>query len=218
MQMVYGGWNRVIASWMRWDHCLIHFVTKRTDLFKTHLGLWCKLSLSHIQLFATPESPPGSSVPGVFQARILEWDVISFSKGSSQTRDQTCVSCFGRRILHHCATWESLTGLKPWKVAHQSTSSPHFKSSDFFRFSRKHLGYLKQHGVLLKVRNGMWTKKKKKTDFVENCSGQKSTAYVPTITPTSISPLLQASFPFILFFLLTPPFSGLHHVPSIFLP
>ena len=32
-------------------------------------------------------SPPGSSVPGVLQARILEWVVISSSKGSSQPRD-----------------------------------------------------------------------------------------------------------------------------------
>ena len=31
--------------------------------------------------------PPGSSVHGVFQARILEWVAISFSRGSSQPRD-----------------------------------------------------------------------------------------------------------------------------------
>ena len=38
-------------------------------------------------------SPPGSSVHGTFQARVLEWVAISFSRGSSQTRDWTCVSC-----------------------------------------------------------------------------------------------------------------------------
>ena len=32
-------------------------------------------------------SPPGSSVYGIFQARILEWVAISFSRGSSQPRD-----------------------------------------------------------------------------------------------------------------------------------
>ena len=31
--------------------------------------------------------PPGSSVHGIFQARMLEWDAISFSGGSSWTRD-----------------------------------------------------------------------------------------------------------------------------------
>ena len=49
-------------------------------------------------------SRPGSSVRGIFQARILEWFAISFSRGSSQPRDQTCVSCTGRRILYHSAT------------------------------------------------------------------------------------------------------------------
>ena len=41
-------------------------------------------------------NPPGSSVHGIFQARILEWVAISSSRGSSQPRDQTCgsrVSC-----------------------------------------------------------------------------------------------------------------------------
>ena len=37
-------------------------------------------------------SPPGSSVHGIFQARSLEWVSISSSRGSSQSRDQTCVS------------------------------------------------------------------------------------------------------------------------------
>ena len=37
-------------------------------------------------------SPPGSSVPGVLRARIREWVSISFSRGSSQCRDWTCVS------------------------------------------------------------------------------------------------------------------------------
>ena len=38
-------------------------------------------------------SPPGSSVHGISQARILEWAVISFSRGSSLPRDWTWVSC-----------------------------------------------------------------------------------------------------------------------------
>ena len=33
--------------------------------------------------------PPGSSVHGIFQARILEWVAISFSRGSSHPRDRT---------------------------------------------------------------------------------------------------------------------------------
>ena len=38
-------------------------------------------------------SPPGSSVHGIFQIRILEWIAISFSTGSAWPWDWTCVSC-----------------------------------------------------------------------------------------------------------------------------
>ena len=38
-------------------------------------------------------SPPGSSVHGILQARILEWVAIPFSRGSSQPRDQIQISC-----------------------------------------------------------------------------------------------------------------------------
>ena len=45
-------------------------------------------------------SLPGSSLHGISQARILEWVTISFSKGFSQPRDRTLVSCVGRQILY----------------------------------------------------------------------------------------------------------------------
>ena len=44
-------------------------------------------------------SLPGSSVHGIFQARILEWVAISSSRRPSRPRDQTCISCSGRWIL-----------------------------------------------------------------------------------------------------------------------
>ena len=43
--------------------------------------------------------PPGSSVHGILQARVLEWVAISFSRGSSQPRDQTRVSCIAGRFF-----------------------------------------------------------------------------------------------------------------------
>ena len=52
-------------------------------------------------------SPPGSSVHGISQARILEWVAISSSKGSSRPRNRTHISCPGRRILYHWATREA---------------------------------------------------------------------------------------------------------------
>ena len=44
-------------------------------------------------------SPPGSSVHGILQARILEWVAIPFSRGSSQPMDQTQVSCLAGRFF-----------------------------------------------------------------------------------------------------------------------
>ena len=44
-------------------------------------------------------SPPGSSVHGILQARILEGVAIPFSRGSSQPRDQTQVSCIAGKFL-----------------------------------------------------------------------------------------------------------------------
>ena len=48
----------------------------------------------------------------ISQARILEWVAVSFTRGSSQLRDQTCVSCIfclGRWILYRWPTWEALS-------------------------------------------------------------------------------------------------------------
>ena len=49
-------------------------------------------------------SLPGSSVHGIFQARVLEWVTISFSRGYSQRRDRTWVSCAAGRCLTVWAT------------------------------------------------------------------------------------------------------------------
>ena len=45
-------------------------------------------------------SPPGSSVHGTLQTRILEWVAISFSRGSSRPRHGTQVSRIGGRVLY----------------------------------------------------------------------------------------------------------------------
>ena len=57
-------------------------------------------SLSRVRLCDPIDySLPGSSVHGIFQARILEWVAISFSRGSSRPRDWTQVSrIIGRRF------------------------------------------------------------------------------------------------------------------------
>ena len=49
-------------------------------------------------------SPPGSSIHGILQARILEWVAFPFSRGSSQPRNQTGVSCIAGRFFTVWAT------------------------------------------------------------------------------------------------------------------
>ena len=44
-------------------------------------------------------SPPGSSVHGIFQARVLEWVAMPFCRASSPPRDQTSVSCIAGRFF-----------------------------------------------------------------------------------------------------------------------
>ena len=71
-------------------------------------------------------SPPGSSVHGILQAKVLEWVAISSSRRSSWPRDQTCisfVSCFGRQVPHcechlgnHSAFSGNRTMLSSWRT------------------------------------------------------------------------------------------------------
>ena len=44
-------------------------------------------------------SSTGSSVPGILQTRILEWVAIPFSRGSSQPKDWTYISCISRQFF-----------------------------------------------------------------------------------------------------------------------
>ena len=58
---------------------------------------------------------PGSSVHGIFQARILEWVALPFSRGSSQPRDRTWVSSTAGRYFTVWATKVNIIP-KSWKL------------------------------------------------------------------------------------------------------
>ena len=72
--------------------------SKRNITLKTQKKNVCMCVFSHIQLFATLWTV-GYSVYAISQARILGWVAISSSRGSSQPRDQTRISCIGRWIF-----------------------------------------------------------------------------------------------------------------------
>ena len=77
------------------------------SLTKSCLTLWLHCSL------------PGSSVPGILQARILEWVAISFSRGSSWPRDQTGISCIAGRFFTVWATREATRESHCMSVLHK---------------------------------------------------------------------------------------------------
>ena len=56
-------------------------------------------------------SPPGSSVHGIFQARVLEWVAIAFSRGPSGPRDRAPVSCITGRHFTVRAPGKPLSSL-----------------------------------------------------------------------------------------------------------
>ena len=87
--------------------------------------------LSHVRFFGTAWTPwsnslgplPGSSVHGFLQARVLEWVVVPFSRGSSQLRDWTQVSCFAARFITRETRYLSYQGnpnvyITMWAHAH----------------------------------------------------------------------------------------------------
>ena len=104
---------RVVISYLlKVCICNNHYWFQAFFKFSSLLNFnFLSLGLSHVRLFWNPMdcSPPGSSVHGISQARILEWVAISFSRGSSQPRDWTCISCIGRRVLYPWDTREILS-------------------------------------------------------------------------------------------------------------
>ena len=56
------------------------------------------------------------TVHGILQARILEWVAFPFSRGPSQPRDQTQVSCTAGRFFTNWATREATTKNKQWEL------------------------------------------------------------------------------------------------------
>ena len=96
-------------------HVIKHFHVYLCSLqHLVHLS-WLLFAVSLSRILLPLHTSVGCSVTqlcltlwhGIFQARILEWVAIHSSKGSSQPRDQTCVSCFciGRQILYHCPNY-----------------------------------------------------------------------------------------------------------------
>ena len=87
----------------------IRDVTLPTKVWLVNVWMW---ELDHKESEVVQSCPtlcysmdctlPGSSVHGIFQARVLEWVAISFSRGSSRPRDQSQVSHI---VGRHFTVW-----------------------------------------------------------------------------------------------------------------
>ena len=94
---------------MRWSVFCMQYETLSLGSQRVLDHGMCMLScFGHARLFVTPwtVSPPGSSVHGIFQMRILEWVVMPSSRGYFWPRDRTLVSyvsCVGKQFLYHWA-------------------------------------------------------------------------------------------------------------------
>ena len=96
VEKYHGIWPESIAS-VSLHH---RYFRTNTSIQSPNLHLICESEVTQscpTLCDAMDLSLPGFSVNGIFQARILEWVAISFSRGSSQPRDQTRVSHIGGR-------------------------------------------------------------------------------------------------------------------------
>ena len=77
-------------------------------------------------------SLPGSSVNGILQARILEWVAIPFSRGSSQPRDPTQVSCSAGGFFTVWTTKQALLRMKSLQMVKPGLKLKQFNSKNAF--------------------------------------------------------------------------------------
>ena len=106
--------------------------------------------LSHVWLCDPRDcSPPGSSVHGILQARILEWVDIPFSKRSFWPRDWTRISCGSsicRWILYHWFIW-----LKQVWYKHTHTHVNIRTTKYYSIIKRMKYCHLQQHGWIYRI-------------------------------------------------------------------
>ena len=93
--------GEMLASQRTGDGSIYHLI---------YIILWCHnydiycINLSVVSDTLQPHEPTRLLHPGIFQARILEWVSILFSRGSSQSRDWTQVSRIVGSLITICAS------------------------------------------------------------------------------------------------------------------
>ena len=102
-----------------WLSCLpsvsLSNILASTTTYQWRWQITAKLEVKVTQLCLTLCDPLDKAVHGILQAKILEWVAFLFSRGSSQSRDQTQVSCMAGGFFTSWATKEAPKYWSGWK-------------------------------------------------------------------------------------------------------
>ena len=82
-------------------------ITKQVLIILGEILTCCKVNVKVTQSCPTLCDSMDNTVHGILQARILEWVAVPVSRGSSQPRDQTQVSCIAGEFFMSSATREA---------------------------------------------------------------------------------------------------------------
>ena len=110
-------WRKKATSGL-WLHFWISSLISGHDSISwTRFLLYLEIEVTQSCLtLCDPVDPPGSSVHGILQARILEWVAISFSRRSCRPRDQTQVSYTAGRCFNLCWVTNCILVMPKWFV------------------------------------------------------------------------------------------------------
>ena len=144
-------------------------------------------------------SPPDSSVRGIFQARILEWVAISFSRRSSWPRDWTWVFCIAGRFCpvwatrevqcfllwnkkqrRHCR-WNNIW-FGPWKI------------SNLWTYGQKHLCQRKSWASFRSIETHRVCMSERVPVLIYQCSTEKYDRNVSSLKNTEMKALAYLMF------------------------
>ena len=111
---------KIIPKCILWVRGLVPFwVLRHSFLSLTDCCCCCRL-FSHVRLCATPidGSPPGSPIPGILQARTLQWVAMSFSNAGK----------WKVKVKSLSRVWLLAT---PWTAAYQAPPSMRFSRQEY---------------------------------------------------------------------------------------
>ena len=126
IQSKYLDLHNLTATSLELQHKHYEFLSTKPQSLSEHITSGMFVLAKLLQLCPTLHnpmdcSPPGSSVHGILQARILEGVTISSSRGSSPPRNQTCISyasSLAGGSFNISATWEALLQATATKSVH----------------------------------------------------------------------------------------------------